>query len=90
MDSTGLNPSELAALAYAEPPITPRRLSRASSVLSIIFLVLATVVITLRIWVRAWILKDNKGWGLDDSLAVMGFLGVDAPRPLNVGLTSEP
>ncbi|RYP18747.1 hypothetical protein DL765_003769 [Monosporascus sp. GIB2] len=74
MDSTSLNPSELAALAYAEPPITPRGLSRALSVLSIIFLVLATIVITLRIWVRAWMLKDNKGWGLDDTLAVMGFI----------------
>ncbi|RYP39456.1 hypothetical protein DL767_002190 [Monosporascus sp. MG133] len=70
----GLNPSELAALAYAEPPITPRGVSRTLSVLSIIFLVLATVVISLRIWVRAWMLKGNKGWGLDDTLAVMGFI----------------
>ncbi|RYP91723.1 hypothetical protein DL770_002164 [Monosporascus sp. CRB-9-2] len=29
---------------------------------------------TLRIWVRAWMLKDNNGWGLDDTLAVMGFI----------------
>ncbi|RYP27266.1 hypothetical protein DL768_011252 [Monosporascus sp. mg162] len=70
----GLNSSELAALAYVEPPITPRGLSRALSVLSITFLVLATVVITLRIWVRAWMLRDSKGWGLDDTLAVMGFI----------------
>ena len=74
MSATGQNPSELAALAAAEPPIRPQGLGKVINVLSIISLVFATIVIFLRIFVRGWVLRSNNGWGHDDTLAVLGFV----------------
>ena len=74
MSATGLSPSELTALAAAEPPIQPQGLAKVINILSIVFLVLATIVIILRIFVRGWVLRSNNGWGHDDTLAILGFV----------------
>lgn len=71
--------SEMAALAYAVPPIAPQGLALVLEVVVYIFSVLTTVVIFLRVWVRAVWLDSDSGrrlWGMDDSLAVLGFVSL--------------
>lgn len=71
MDLTG---EELSALAYAEPPIQPEGLARILMVVAITFLCLTTLVVGLRTWVRSWALRHGRLWGIDDSLAVLGYI----------------
>lgn len=75
--SQNLTASEVAAVAYALPPISPEGLALALEILVYIFSILATIAIILRIWVRAFWLDSESGrglWGVDDSLAVLGFV----------------
>ena len=74
MGASGLSPEELGVLAHAEPSIAPRGLAKAIYVISVIFLVWATLVIVLRVYVRAWLLAAGKAWGADDILAVLGYV----------------
>lgn len=72
-----LTASELAAIAYALPPMSPEGLALALEILVYFFSILATITIILRIWVRLFWLDSESGrglWGYDDSLAVLGFL----------------
>ncbi|KAK7964460.1 hypothetical protein PG988_011434 [Apiospora saccharicola] len=36
-------------------------------------MVLDTVIVGLRVWVRFWYLRSTKAWGMDDTLTVLGF-----------------
>lgn len=81
--SQNLTASEVAAIAYALPPISPEGLALVLEIFVYIFSVLATITIILRIWVRAYWLDSESGrglWGVDDSLAVLGFVS-DTTRP---------
>lgn len=72
-----LTASELAAIAYALPPMSPEGLALALEILVYFFSILATITIILRIWVRLFWLDSESGrglWGYDDSLAVLGFV----------------
>lgn len=73
-DSTA---AEFAAIAYAVPPLVPEGIAPAIEVIVYLFSILTTIVIILRIWVRAFWLDSESGrgmWGVDDSLAVLGFV----------------
>lgn len=74
-----LTASEVAAIAYAVPPITPQGLALAIEIVVYIFSVLTTITIVLRAWARSSGLDFESGrslWGLDDSLAVLGFVSL--------------
>lgn len=77
--SQDLTASEFAAIAYAVPPITPEGIAPAIEILVYILSILTTIVIILRVWVRAFWLDSESGrglWGFDDSLAVLGFVSL--------------
>ena len=75
------SPEELAILAAVEPPITPKGLGTVIVALSIVFFVLSTVVIFLRVFVRGWVLRTTKAWGHDDTLAVLGYVRINYYLP---------
>lgn len=78
MDLTGLSAQELTAGMQAQAPIKPRGFALSLIVILVILLFLDTIAIGLRVYCKAWLLRKNKVWGLDDTLAVLGF--VSLPR----------
>ncbi|RYP79908.1 hypothetical protein DL770_006447 [Monosporascus sp. CRB-9-2] len=73
-DLSNLTGEEIAALAYAEPPIQPTGLGPVTVALMYIFTILATAVVAGRVWARTWYLDVDQRWGPEDFLAVIGFL----------------
>ncbi|PTB61885.1 GPCR, PTH11-type [Trichoderma citrinoviride] len=75
--SSSLTPLEqgqlLSKQAYAEPPIVPTGLALSIVIVILIFTVLSTIVIALRIYVRAWMEKTLKTWGWEDTFIVLGY-----------------
>lgn len=69
---------QLAALAYAVPPITPEGNGNALVLNAVVitFTVISTVIVGLRVWVRLFLSDADTGrtWGVDDYLAVLGFV----------------
>ncbi|RFU77407.1 integral membrane [Trichoderma arundinaceum] len=76
-DASGLTPlqqgQQLSQAAYAEPPIAPTGLALIIVVIVLIFLVLSTIVIGLRIYVRAWMGKSAGTWGWEDTFIILGY-----------------
>ncbi|KAL7624934.1 hypothetical protein AAE478_004148 [Parahypoxylon ruwenzoriense] len=72
MASVQLTGEQVAALAYAEPPIERRGLAVTVEVFMYILSISTFMIVGLRVYVRAFL---NKGriWGTDDYLAVLGF-----------------
>ncbi|KAE8447336.1 hypothetical protein EG329_010894 [Mollisiaceae sp. DMI_Dod_QoI] len=67
----------LSAAAYAQPPIVPHGLALTIVVVLLITAVIATIIISLRIYVRALMVKKSGGvrvWGWEDTFAVWGYL----------------
>lgn len=77
-DASSLTPLEqgqlLSKQAYAEPPIVPTGLALSIVIVILIFSVLSTIVIALRIYVRAWMEKTSKTWGWEDTFIVLGYV----------------
>lgn len=74
-----LTASEAAAIAYAVQPIAPQGLALAIEIVVYIFFVLTTIPVILRVWARSSWMSSETGrvsWGLDDSLAVLGFVSL--------------
>lgn len=66
---------QLAAIAYALPPLAPRGLSLSIVVVSVFLAIVSTVVVCLRIWVRTGMSGAiNRMWGIEDYLFVLGFV----------------
>ncbi|KAM0816739.1 hypothetical protein AB5N19_02541 [Seiridium cardinale] len=63
----------LAVLAYEQPTIGPAQRGAAIVGITVALWPLAFIVVTLRVWVRAWYMRSIKAWGFDDSLSVIGF-----------------
>ncbi|KAM0812006.1 hypothetical protein AB5N19_14323 [Seiridium cardinale] len=75
MSSNTLTGEEIAAIAYALPALKPTGLGAAIEVISIMLAIITTIVVGLRVWVRAGLLSGHKEtWGIDDYLLVVGFL----------------
>lgn len=75
--STPPSGEQLAAIANALPPLPPLGLGIAVEVLSILFAVVATISLVLRIYVRTGLSRGSGNvWGVDDYLAVIGFVSI--------------
>ncbi|KAL7787060.1 GPCR, PTH11-type [Trichoderma ceciliae] len=76
-DASGLTPlqqgQQFSKEAYAEPPIAPTGLALVIVVVILIFTVLSTIVIGLRIYVRAWMEKSAGAWGWEDTCLILGY-----------------
>ncbi|KAK8088283.1 hypothetical protein PG997_003244 [Apiospora hydei] len=65
---------ELADLAYTLPPLPPKGLGLATETVLVLLSVITSIVVLLRIWVRAGFSRvGNAVWGADDYLVVVGF-----------------
>ncbi|ORY57767.1 uncharacterized protein BCR38DRAFT_353944 [Pseudomassariella vexata] len=70
-----LTGEQIAALAYALPPLEPEGLCYFVEIISIIIGVIATIVVGLRVWIRAGLSGATKRiWGVDDYLVIIGVL----------------
>ncbi|RGP72354.1 integral membrane [Fusarium longipes] len=70
----GLTGEEIADIAYAQHSIQPSGLGAVCEVLIYVFSVICTVVVGLRVYVRAFKVQNDVKWRLNDYLAVVGFL----------------
>lgn len=66
----------LSAAAYAQPPIKPHGLALRIIIVIWITTVIATIVVGLRIYVRAWMMRKAKLWGWEDTFAVLGYVSL--------------
>ncbi|PMD27041.1 GPCR, PTH11-type [Hyaloscypha hepaticicola] len=66
--------AELSAAAYAQPPIKPEGLALRLIIVIWVTAIIATIVVGLRVYVRAWMLRRAKVWGWEDTFAVLGYL----------------
>lgn len=73
----------LSQQAYAQPPIAPTGLALTLVIIILIFTVLSTVVVALRIYVRAWMGKSAGTWGWEDTFITLGYVSI-ASRPLDM------
>ncbi|KAJ4180210.1 hypothetical protein NW755_011898 [Fusarium falciforme] len=64
---------QLQKLAYAHPPIEPQEFALVLIVTVLIFVVIATVIMALRVYVRAWMLRYTANWGWEDTFAVLSY-----------------
>ncbi|KAH6658524.1 GPCR, PTH11-type [Truncatella angustata] len=78
MASGELSPLEqgelLQTAAYNEPPLTPKNLALSLIVVVLVTATVATIVVGLRVYVRAWMGRKTKNWGWEDVFAVGGYL----------------
>lgn len=70
----GLSGEELQRLSDAYPPIKPAGLGPAIIGLLITWSIITTVVVGLRVWVKTQRLDPGQKWGVDDYLAVIGWV----------------
>lgn len=66
----------LSQQAYAQPPIAPTGLALTLVIIILIFTVLSTIVVALRIYVRAWMGKSAGTWGWEDTFIVLGYVSI--------------
>ncbi|KAI1139938.1 hypothetical protein F5Y05DRAFT_336530 [Hypoxylon sp. FL0543] len=64
---------ELIDLAWKQHPLTPHGFAATVTNVHIVLLVLTTIFIGLRIWARAWLFRELKIWGWDDTLAILSY-----------------
>jgi hypothetical protein len=75
--------AQLSAAAYAEAPIVPEGLAMTLIIIAGVTMGLATVVVALRTYVRFPLTRTSKGWGWDDSFAVLSYVSIlpGSPNP---------
>lgn len=76
MNYSTLPAEQLSILAYAHPPIQPQGLALAVVIVSALLLAVNFVAVGLRVWVRSWYFRSSSAWGIDDTLAAVGFVGL--------------
>ncbi|RSM00557.1 hypothetical protein CDV31_011723 [Fusarium ambrosium] len=64
---------QLQKLAYAHPPIKPQGFALVLIIVVLIFVSIATVIMILRVYVRAWMLRYTANWGWEDTFAVLSY-----------------
>ncbi|KAK9415875.1 hypothetical protein SUNI508_10004 [Seiridium unicorne] len=75
MSSNTLTGEEIAAISYTLPALNPTGLGAAIEVVSILLAIITTIIVGLRVWVRAGLARGKtESWGVDDYLLVVGFL----------------
>lgn len=75
--------AQLSAAAYAEPPIVPEGLAMTLIIITGITMGLATIVVALRTYVRFPLTRTSKGWGWDDTFALLSYVSI-APAFIHV------
>lgn len=76
MASEKLTGQQLIDLASRQKPIKIGGLPTALIALSATLCVISGLCMILRIFVRAWILRRERSWGWDDTLALLSFVSV--------------
>lgn len=76
MASEKLTGQQLIDLASQQKPIKAGSLPKALIGLSATLCVISGLCMILRIFVRAWILRRERSWGWDDTLALLAFVSV--------------
>lgn len=71
-----LTGQQLIDLASQQKPIEIGSLPKALIGLSATLCVISGLCMILRIFVRAWILRRERSWGWDDTLALLAFVSV--------------
>ncbi|KAI8677555.1 hypothetical protein NCS56_00645700 [Fusarium sp. Ph1] len=69
---------QLQKLAYAHPPIEPQGFALVLIIVVLIFVVIATAIMALRVYVRAWMLRYTANWGWEDAFAVLPYASLEA------------
>ena len=69
-----LSGEELQRLSDAHPYIKPTGLGPAIIGLLITWSIITTIVVGLRVWVKTRHLEPGQKWGVDDYLAVIGYV----------------
>ncbi|KAH8763606.1 hypothetical protein F5883DRAFT_676241 [Diaporthe sp. PMI_573] len=73
--AASMSGEQIQALVYQLEPINPTGLGRAVEVVSVCLGVICTIVVSLRVWVRAGLSgASTRTWGVEDYLAVVGTL----------------
>lgn len=72
---------ELIDLASQQKPIEIDGLPKAVIALASTLCVVSGLCMTLRIFVRAWILRKDRPWGWDDTLALLSFVSIISTCP---------
>ena len=70
----------LSAAAYAQPPIRPEGLALRLIIVIWVTAVIATIVVGLRVYVRAWMMRRANVWGWEDTFAVLGYVSLQFPH----------
>lgn len=98
MSSNASQPSQaemgaiLSAAAYSQPPIVPKGLAQTLIVVVLITAVIATIIVALRVYVRAWMVRKAGGvrvWGWEDTFAVWGFVSFHFHKSFEGGGVKE-
>lgn len=75
-DAVPLTGQQIAAAAYALPPLEPKQLSLSIVVVSVILAIVTLFVACLRVWVRLGLLKGlSRVWKTEDYLFVSALVG---------------
>ncbi|KAI0843576.1 hypothetical protein F5Y06DRAFT_255294 [Hypoxylon sp. FL0890] len=88
MAPPSLSGQELVDLAWKQHSFEPHGFAATVTNVHIVLLVLTTIFIGLRIWSRAWLFRDLKIWGWDDTLAVLSY-GTFVPSSIFVILAAR-
>lgn len=83
MASGQMSGEELSALAYAEPPIQPEGLALAIEIWMYFAGITTTIIVGLRVYVRGF-KNGGSAWGIDDYLAVLGYVSQQSPYILAI------
>jgi hypothetical protein len=66
--------AQLSAAAYAQPPIVPQDLALTVIIIAAVIMGLATIVVSLRTYVRIRMNQTARGWGWEDTFALLGYV----------------
>lgn len=69
---------QLSAAAYAEPTIVPEGLARTLIIILSVTMAIATIVVAFRAYVRFPLTRWSKGWGWDDTFALLAYVSLPA------------
>lgn len=71
--------AQVSALAYALPPLQPRGLGKVVEVTAILLGIFTTIIVALRVYVRAGFSgAAGRVWGIDDYLVILAYVCMQA------------
>jgi len=64
----------LQRMANQVQPLQPRGLALVFIVVTSILMAICTIIVLMRIYVRAWMMRKVRGWAWDDTFAVLAYV----------------